>query len=189
MPLDDYLPEFRAVERHAILISARPEDVYRSLLAIDFNQSRMINILFSLRGLQFLAKPSKSDHPRAIRLEDFINHGFILLEDKTAQELILGLIGRFWTLQGGLIHVAASEFSAYPAMGNAKAVWGFEFQEVDKLQTRLVTETRVQVLDRSSRLRFDLYWWMIGPFSGFIRQALLRLVKSQAEQAAAGRKK
>jgi hypothetical protein len=181
MPLDNFLPEFETVERHAISILASPEQVYQSLLTIDFNQSRIINLLFSLRGLQSLAKQTKPGQPKTIRLVNFTNIGFILLVDDPARELILGLIGRFWTLRGGLVSVAASEFSTYPASRNAKAVWGFKFEELGKLQTRLVTETRVHVPDRSNRGRFALYWRLIGPFSGLIRRELLQLVKRQAE--------
>jgi hypothetical protein len=63
----------------------------------------------------------------------------------------------------------------------AKAVWGFEFQTTAPRQTRLVTETRVHIADPISRHRFGFHWRLIGPFSGLIRQELLRLVKEQAE--------
>ena len=180
MPLDDFLPDFETWERHEIWIQANPEVVYRALWAVDFNRSWIIKGLFSLRGLQRFKNPAA---PQAMYLQDFTKHGFILLADKPGKELILGLIGRFWTLRGGLIRLAPDEFAAFPAGGNAKAVWGFEFQAVDPTQTRLVTETRVHIPDRAGRRRFRLYWGIIGLFSGLIRQELLRLVKAHAENA------
>ena len=178
MPLDEFLPEFETWERHAITIMADPKNVHQALLTVDFNRSRIIKLLFSLRGLQ---RFTKNRGARTIRLPDFIQNGFILLADQPGRELILGLIGRFWTLRGGLVRVAADEFAAYPAAGQAKAVWGFEFQTEAPQQTRLVTETRVHIADPVSRRRFGLYWRLIGPFSGLIRQELLRLIKEQAE--------
>jgi hypothetical protein len=45
----------------------------------------------------------------------------------------------------------------------------------------LATETRVLCLDDSSRRKFKLYWTLIAPFSGLIRNEALRVVKRAAE--------
>ena len=91
MPLDEYLPEFETVERHAITIRASSEQVYRSLQAIDFNKSRIINILFSLRGLQRLKKHSKADRPNSIRLEDFTKSWLCFVNGHTRPRNYIGV--------------------------------------------------------------------------------------------------
>ena len=47
--------------------------------------------------------------------------------------------------------------------------------------TRLMTETRVLALSRAARVRFRLYWLVVGPFSGLIRRRWLTAAKRLAE--------
>jgi hypothetical protein len=46
--------------------------------------------------------------------------------------------------------------------------------------TRLSTETRIWCLDPASRRSFRRYWFVVRPFSGLIRIALLRAVAREA---------
>jgi hypothetical protein len=44
----------------------------------------------------------------------------------------------------------------------------------------LSTETRVHLTDPRSRVWFKLYWLVVGPFSGLIRNAWLRAIARRA---------
>ena len=46
---------------------------------------------------------------------------------------------------------------------------------------RLATETRVHELDSTARLRFRLYWLVVGPFSALIRRRWLAAARRAAE--------
>ena len=95
-------------------------------------------------------------------------------------ELLIGLAGKFWTLTGHLQKINSGNFREFDKKGFAKAVWNFSVDESGN-ETRLTTETRIRCLDDASRRSFGFYWTFIQPFSGLIRNEMLKIVKKKAE--------
>ena len=81
-----------------------------------------------------------------------------------------------------LIRIESDDFIRFDKPNYAKAVWNFSFDETDGSANRLTTETRVFCTDARSRLRFRLYWFFIGWFSGLIRREMLGVIKAAAEE-------
>jgi hypothetical protein len=176
-PIDAFLPHYDVHEVHRITIAGRPDAVYRAIRSLDFSRSPVIRGLFRMRGM-----PSA-----AIHLERLLQSGFILLADRPAQSLVLGLVGRFWLPTGQLMAVAPEDFHAAEPAGCAKAAWDFVIEETQPGRVRLSTETRIQCMDTRSRKRFMLYWRVIGPFSAWIRREMLRGIKARVEAEVSGR--
>jgi len=107
--------------------------------------------------------------------------GFVILGELPNQELVLGLIGRFWSLRGDLQKIDPNAFKKFDRAGFAKAVWNFSLSPQPNGGTRVKTETRIHCLDVGSYQRFRRYWLVIGPFSGLIRKEILRALKKQTE--------
>ena len=173
MPIDEFLPEYDFSETHAVRIAAPPAAVDAALRELDLGDSRIVRLLYRLRGM-----PSSS-----LRLDGMTRIGFRILADVPRVEMILGLIGRFWTPTGGLCRFDPVDFAAFREAGWAKAVWGFRLTPLDSDRTRLETVTRVRCTDDASRRRFRLYWMLIRPFSGLIRRVALAHIKRAAEAA------
>lgn len=172
--IDDYLPVYDVAKRHAILIEATPAQVFDAVQQADFGASPVIRVLFALRGL-----------PRtALTVEGMERLGFLRLGTRPNEELVLGLIGRFWTPSGDLQSVTPEHFRTFDRAGYAKAAWNFHVTPLSGSAVRLSTETRVRCLDDRSRFWFRVYWQIVGPFSGWIRRAMLRVIKRHAERAA-----
>lgn len=171
MLIDTFLPEYQFSERHDILINNACPQVYEHLHSLDLHNATVIRWLFRLRGL-----PSS-----ALTLEGLRKIGFAVLGEIPDLEIVLGLIGRFWTLRGDLQKTDSETFKAFDRPGFAKAVWNFSLHPQSGRGTRLVTETRIQCLDPESRRRFRWYWLVVGPFSGMLREQVLRSLKRQAE--------
>lgn len=187
MLIDDILPCYDAVERHQIKILAPARTVYEAVRVLDLRDSRIVRLLFRLReGLgSFRSKP---DTQRlGLTLRDLIAGGFILLAERPDEEIVLGLVGRFWSASGNIKRMDAEAFSSFASPGFAKAAWNFSLDQDEGGATRLSTETRVLCLDDSSRRKFKLYWTLIAPFSGVIRMEALRAVKLAAETKAMAR--
>ena len=55
----------------------------------------------------------------------------------------MGLVGRFWTPSGGILHIRAEEFLDFNADGYAKTAANFRLQPLTNGGTRLTTETRI----------------------------------------------
>lgn len=173
MLIDEFLPEHDFVETHAISIDAKPAEIYRVANDIDFGDSFIIRSLMRLRGMS----------GGSLRLRDLNRYKFEMLGTTVNKEMVIGLIGRFWTLGGSLQTIDAAGFRSFDTKGFAKAVWNFSL-DADGGRTRLTTETRIKCLDADSRRSFGRYWMFIQPFSGLIRMEMLRTIKRKAEAAA-----
>lgn len=186
MLIDDFLPAYDVTERHTILVRAPGERVYAAVRELDLSGSRIIRALFLLRGLPVLLthRRGRRPPPLGLGLEGLLESGFVLLGERPGEELLLGLVGRFWSAGGGLQRVDVEGFRSFDRAGFAKAAWDFQLTPHGVGETRLSTETRVLCLDAASRRRFRLYWLLIRPFSGLIRRIILGQIKRRAEEAA-----
>lgn len=172
MLIDDFLPKYDFIETHDIKIRAAAATVFGLVNEIDLCESPIIRGLFFLRGL-----PNKH-----LRLSDLRKSNFEILGERTNQELLLGLAGKFWTLNGKLQKINAENFREFDEKGFAKAAWNFSVDGGEsETETRLTTETRIRCLDRASRRSFKFYWTFIQPFSGLIRNEMLKIIKKKAE--------
>lgn len=173
MLIDEFLSEYDFVETHGISIRAATADIYRAANEVDFTDSFIIRWLFRLRGLS----------SEKVTLASLKRSRFEILGEVPGHEMLLGLVGRFWTLKGDLKKIDADSFRAFETPGYAKAVWNFALRP-DGDDVRLTTETRIRCMDADSRRRFGFYWTFIRPFSGLIRMEMLRVIKNKAEAIA-----
>src|SRR5688500_16956971 len=109
------MPEYDFVERHSIAIRASPAVVDSCIQALDLCACWDVRVVFACRGL-----PASS-----LRLDGMQELGFSRLAYQPGAELVLRLIGRFWTLRGGIERFTAPEFAEFVKPGYAKAAWNF----------------------------------------------------------------
>jgi len=176
MLIDDFLATYDVRERHRIIVHAPIDKVYAAARRLDLSRARLSMFLFRLRGL-----PAGRGAPSCFTLDDFLKMRFILLGEKPDEELLLGLVGRFWTPSGELRRLDMEGYRNFNAPGFAKAAWNFSVSEQPDGSVLLGTETRVYCLDNVSRRWFRLYWLFIGAFSGVIRREVLQAIKRNAE--------
>jgi hypothetical protein len=173
MLIDKFLPDYDFVETHSIYIRAGAADIYLAANEVDFTDSFIIRWLFRLRGLS----------TESVTMESLTRSRFEVLGEAVNREVVLGIIGKFWTLHGDLKKLNAKAFTEFDTAGYAKAVWNFSL-EPNANGTRLSTETRIKCIDVDSRRRFGFYWKFIQPFSGLIRMEMLRAIRNRAEMTA-----
>src|ERR1041384_8813603 len=127
MLIDDFLPTFDASERHQIFIQASPAKVYEVLLTADFGRPLFVRALLALRALPSWLLHAGRAHraSRKITFDTFLQNGFVLLAERQAEEIVLGLVGRFWTLTGCLEQTSPEAFQQECRAGLAKAAWHF----------------------------------------------------------------
>jgi hypothetical protein len=174
MLIDDFLPQYDVCERHQTKVHAPVDDVYIAVRRLDISQAKLSMFLFRLRGLSA---------PSCFTLDDFLKMRFILLGEKSNEELLLGLVGRFWTPSGKLRRLDSEGFCNFNEKGYAKAAWNFSLSKLPGGTVLLATETRVYCTDEVSRRRFKLYWLFVSHFSGLIRREVLQTVKRNAEKS------
>ncbi len=171
MLIDQFLPAYDINAQYQIDIQAPVERVYSAARYLNMTDSWIVRWLYRLRGL-----------PKGtLTLDGMLKWGFVLLADQPPQEIVFGLIGRFWTHSAQIQSVTAETFVRFHQQGFAKAVGNIAFLPQTDGRVKVTTETRVHCLDVTSQRYFRLYWLLVGPFSGFIRKEWLRLIKRQAE--------
>ena len=169
--LDRYLPPETTLSQHQEVIASAPATVWDALGEVDLGASPVLRVVFSLRGI-----------PAIGRLGDFERIGFKTLHEAPPRHLVLGLIGKFWRVRGGLVDFEPSDFTNFDQPGHAKAVWGFEVSGAERGPSTVLTETRVLCTDPASEKRFRRYWALVGPFSSVTRREILRILRTAAEK-------
>lgn len=176
MLIDEFLPDYDIRKRHRIEVHAPIDITYATARQLDISEARLSMILFRLRGI-----PVGKDHGDRFDIDNFEKTRFILLGEKMNEELLLGLVGRFWTPTGELQRLDRDGYLNFNQPGYAKAAWNFSLIERTDRSTFLETETRVYCTDEVSRKWFRIYWFFIGGFSGVIRREILKAIKKKAE--------
>jgi hypothetical protein len=176
--IDDFLPTHDFSATYEIRINAPPSLVYQCLLRSDFNKPWVVRLLMTIRSGK---RPPRNRVPGDLpqRLQ---GTGFVTLADVPGEELVIGVVGKFWRLDGGrCLDVTAGDFAAFARAGYAKAAWNFRLRTEPSTYTVLSTETRIKCFGRAALWKFRFYWSPVSPFSGLIRKAILKQVKTEAE--------
>jgi hypothetical protein len=169
---DKYLRQADISKSEFIEINAPIDKVYPIVEALNFEKSKIIYWLFKLRGIPV---------PKSLTLKGLERINFVKLEAIPNKEIIIGLIGQFWTPTGRLEIFKPEEFVDFDNSNFAKATWNFELTKVDDFKTRLNTETRIFCPTTETKKKFKTYWTIIQPFSSLIRREILKAIKKQAE--------
>lgn len=187
MLIDDHLPHADFAERHALRVNAPPERAYAAVRQLDMSGSLLVRTLFALRSLPglFTRKPGRGERALGTTTESLLRNGFVLLGERPPNEVVLGLVGRFWTPTGGIERIDPAEFTVFNRPGMAVAAWNFTVLPTDE-GSLVATETRVRCTDDAARRSFARYWRVVRPFSGLIRMEALRAVRRTAESASSG---
>jgi hypothetical protein len=195
--LDELMPRYDVVERHATVVRAAPAATYaaireadlsggpltRTLLLLRMAPAALLALLRSPRAASAEWRERRARRARGgARLADFERAGFRVVAERPPEEVVIGLLGRFWTPRGGLCaDVSADTFRAAPRAGQALAGWNFTVSARPDGRCELRTETRVWCAP-DARLKFRLYWLVVRPGSGLIRRSMLRAIRRRAER-------
>lgn len=113
--------------------------------------------------------------------ELFRTYPFTVLEEGRGWSLS-GLCGRIWTLSRDYPALAdAAAFRAWDEPGTVKVLFAHWVEAQGEHDSRLVSEARVEPLDRSSAKRLRALWLLIGVFERLITQEPLVVAARRAE--------
>lgn len=169
---DKYLKIADVYKTEYIDIKGSIEKIFPIVEELSFKNSKVIYWLFKLRGIPV---------PDSLSLKGLEKLNFVKLETNQKREIILGIIGQFWTPTGRLKRFKPDDFINFNDKDYAKAIWNFELIEINSSTTRLSTETRVFCPTEKIKKRFRFYWAFIQPFSTWIRREILKSIKRQVE--------
>lgn len=180
MKLDELMPRPGVAARYETRVRAPIERVRQEMRNADFSRLPLTRLLMDLRKLGWKRQKAAQAASQEERLRAA---GFTPIPTGSEDEMLLGVVGRFWRPDSGTLRgLTAEDIIAFEREGFAKAMWNFTVERESESVTRLATETRVLAYGASARRKFRAYWLLVGPFSGLIRKEMLRMVKRQAER-------
>lgn len=195
MLLDKLMPQYHVAERHRTLVRAAPSAVYAAVREANLAGGTVTRLLFAVRVLPaavgaFVRSPHAAlrdwggrRRQSGLRLADFERAGFRIISERAPHEIVIGLLGRFWTPQGAICaDVDLETFRVGPPSGQALAGWNFSIREEPDGLSELRTETRV-LCAPDAWPKFRIYWLLVRPGSGLIRHSMLRAIRREAERA------
>jgi len=183
MLIDELMPRYDVAARYETLVNAELARAFSLVQHVDFSQSRVTRFLMAVRTLGRSRRARRDPDLNQKLTERIRGSGFVPLREIENQEIVIGVVGRFWQARSGIVlGLSPEDVLAFEKPGYAKALWNFHLASVAPNQTRLSTETRVQTFGPSARRKFVLYWSVVGPFSGWIRKEMLHLIRTAAEQ-------
>lgn len=188
MPLQDFLPDYDVRELDEVFVAAPPAVAYVAARRFDLARIWWIRALFAARELPMrtfrraAGDGARDGESEALGIEAITRQGtgFLLLEDRPPEEIVVGSIGKFWRPRIEFAAVPPERFAAFMEPGYGKLVWGYRI-EPSGGGSRVALELRVTATDERSRRRFHRYWRVIGPFSHAIRRSALAVVARDFE--------
>lgn len=176
--IDEFLPNCDFSAGYKIRVNAPTSVVYECLLRSDFSQVWLVRLLMSIRSGKWLPR---NRVPCDLR-QRLKGTGFVVLAEIPDEELVIGVAGQFWRPGGGrCLELTADSFTNFSRPGYAKVAWNFKLRANSPEITVLSTETRIKCFGLGALWKFRLYWSLVCPFSGFMRKAILKEVKTEAE--------
>jgi hypothetical protein len=102
---------------------------------------------------------------------------------------VSGLVGRIWTLRRDYPRLAdASAFAAWAEPGTVRVAFAHWVQSIGEGRCALVSEARVEPVDRAAARRLRALWALVGPWERLIGgEALTRAVRAAEQGAVRGR--
>lgn len=179
--IDEFLPNYDFCAAYEIRIDAPTSVVYECLLRSDFSELWLVRVLMTLRsGKRLPRNRVPSDLRRRLQ-----GTGFVMLAEAPGDELVIGVAGQFWRPDGGrCLDLTADEFAGFSRPGYAKVAWNFKLRAESPESTLLSTETMIKCFGQAALWKFRIYWSLVGPFSGLMRKAILKQIKTEAESKA-----
>ena len=167
MQIDELMPSFDLRTRHERIIAATPSQIYSTAKTMTIRKLRSVRMLLFIREI-------------FSRLNRQPLESFPVVAENPGREIVMAICGKFWAISGNILDVPVQDINHFSRPGYAKAYWNFYLEPMGKGQTRLITETRVQIYGDAERKKFALYWRLVGPFSGWIRTQILKAIEREA---------
>jgi hypothetical protein len=173
LDLDDWLPDAQIRTRHRRSVAVDPDRLWAAAQTVHVRDSPVLGRVLRWR------LPGTA--PDATFTELFADYPFVVLE-RGERCSLSGLCGRVWTLQRDYPRLSgADEFRAWHEPGTVRVVFA-HWVEPDGEGSAIVSESRIEAVDRRAALRTRALWTVVGRFERLIGAEALRAAARVAER-------
>lgn len=183
--LDHFMPRYQFSEVHSARIKAPRDSVYRAIRSVTADEIRLFRFLTGIRRMGRPGPESILNAPERMPILDVATKtSFLLLAEEPGHEIVVGtavMAPRGWRPPA---RPTPDGFRTLREPGFALAAMNFRVEDAGAEGCKVVTETRINATDASTRGRFAGYWRVIYPGSALIRRMWLDAIKHRAESRA-----
>lgn len=181
--LDDWMPQWQVGERHTLHVDAPPDKVFAAIHAVRADEIFLFRTLIAIRRCGQTGPESIMNAPEHKPLLDVATQTtFVLLEEETPQELVMGTVIAAPRGEGASGRLTADLFRKTLRPGVVLATMNFVVVPENGGRSMVSTETRINANSPSALRRFGVYWRLIHPGSDIIRRMWLRAIRERAER-------
>jgi len=172
--LDPWLPRAAIRTYHRRASSADADELWQAALGLRLSDTRALGRLVRWRIPGTAADQSFGELLRA--------YPFTILEEGR-NLLISGLCGRIWTLTRDYPTLAgAADFRDWHEAGTVRVAFAHWSAPCPDGRAELVSEARVEPVDRAAALRLRVLWKLVGPFDRLVGGEALTTAVRRAEE-------
>jgi len=173
--LDDWLHDPTVRTYHRRDAAASPDALWAAARGVRLNETHVLG-----RLVRWRLPGTPGD---ATFTEVFSRYPFVVL-DAGEHHLVSGLCGRIWTLVRDYPRIESPEgFAAWDEPGTVKVLFGHWVEDDGDGRSELISEARVQPVDRGAGLRLRALWAMVSQFERLIGAEPLPIAVRRAEQS------
>jgi len=172
--LDRWLPDPAIATRHCRAADASPAELWQAASALRLRDTHRLGRMVRWRIPGLAAGMTYHDM--------FRTYPFCVL-DEDEHTLVSGLCGKIWTMARDYPAIEdADAFAAWDEPGTVRVAFAHCARALDDGRAELVSEARVQPVDRHARLRLRAIWAVLGPFERLVAAEPLALAARRAER-------
>jgi hypothetical protein len=169
--LDAWLPEPVVRTHHRRAAASKPDELWRTANSLPLSDTRTLGRLVRWRIPGLRAGLTYG--------ELFRDYPFTVL-DEGEHHLVAGLCGRIWTLARDYPRLEGpAAFAGWDEPGTVRVLFGHWVEPADG-GSALVSEARVQPVDRTASLRLRALWKVIGPFERLVGAEAIALAERRS---------
>lgn len=183
-------PHFTLV-RH-LIVDAPVKETYTAARDLDLTNihNGLISAAGWVRELPERWRDRRHGPPRRptrLTIDDLdAGSDWALLGEHPGSEFALGVAGKFWRPVITWRRVEPAEFASFAEPGYGKLAVTFSVRPYGAHRSLLTIDTRVQLSDPPSWVKFRRYWRFAYPVAGAMHTALLRTIAAVAREQALG---
>jgi hypothetical protein len=172
-PLDDWLPEPAIRTHHRRSAVSDADGLWRAALDLRLDDTRALGRVVRWR---IPGTPGRQSFGELFR-----SYPFTVLEE-SERRLVSGLCGRIWTLTRDYPALDGPEaFRDWDERGTVRVIFAHWTDAGADGRAALVSEARVQPVDRAAALRLRALWAVVGPFERLVGAEALTAAVRRAE--------
>ena len=172
--LEDWLDAAHVRTHHRRTAAAAPDELWAAARAVRLQDTHALGHLVHWRI------PGIEPHETFHRM--FRAYPFTLLDEGETFSLS-GLCGRIWTLARDYPRLAGAEdFRAWSEPGTVRVLFAHWVRPGAGDRAELISEARVEPVDRAAALRLRALWTVIGGFERLVGAEALTVAARRAER-------